>query len=85
MVTAPPPHACTYFVAVHATLDDRGEEVLLRVGGFYQDRLVRSRDSAWRIAERVELGTWMEGPYPEDVARPPWYGKTTRNLPSLPG
>jgi len=75
--------ACTYFVSVHAALDDRGEEVLLKVGGFYQDRLVRS-DSGWRISERVELGTWMEGPYPEDVARPPWYGKTTRNLPSLP-
>ena len=76
--------ACTYFLAVHTSLDGRGEEVLLRVGGFYQDRLVR-RDPGWRIAERVELSTWMDGPYPEDIPRPPWYGKTTRNLPSIPG
>lgn len=73
--------SCTYFVSVHVALAE-GEERLLTVGGFYRDRLERT-DAGWRIAERVELGTWMEGPYPEDVERPPWYGKEGRHRPSL--
>lgn len=73
--------SCTYFVSVHVAIDD-GEEQLLTVGGFYRDRLERT-SSGWRISERVELGTWMEGPYPEDVERPPWYGREGRHRPSL--
>ncbi len=75
--------ACTYYVAHHTLPDGAGGETMLTMGGFYRDRLVRN-DSGWRISERVELGEWMQGPYPEGVARPPWYGKADHPRPSLP-
>jgi hypothetical protein len=75
--------ACTYFVA-HHTVPEGTKETVLTVGGFYQDRLVRTADG-WRIAERVELGVWMDGPYPDDVPKPPWYGTSHHPLPELPG
>jgi hypothetical protein len=53
------------------------------LGGFYQDKLRRTPDG-WRISERVELGVWMQGPYPDDVAKPPWYGSATHHAPGLP-
>ena len=76
--------ACTYYVAYHTLPDGAGAETVLVVGGFYQDRLARTPDG-WRITERVELGQWMEGPYPDDVAKPPWYGASGHHRPSLPG
>ncbi len=75
--------ACTYFVAHHTVALDADHESLLTVGGFYQDRLVRTADG-WRIAERVELGVWMDGPFPEEVTRPPWYGRREHPQPALP-
>jgi hypothetical protein len=75
--------ACTYYVAYHTLVDGQGGESVLTVAGFYRDRLARGADG-WRISERVELGVWMEGPYPEAVARPPWYGKAEHPRPSLP-
>jgi hypothetical protein len=75
--------ACTYFVAHHTVAVDADHETLLTVGGFYQDRLVRTA-AGWRIAERVELGVWMDGPYPDDFARPPWFGTSQHPLPALP-
>lgn len=74
--------SCTYFLAFHTTADGSGEQVLA-MGGFYRDRLARTPDG-WRIAERVELGTWMQGPYTEGVAMPPWYGSTVHHTPALP-
>jgi SnoaL-like domain len=75
--------ACTYFLAFHTTLDGAGGEVVFAMGGFYQDRLVRTRDE-WRIADRNELGVWMEGPYAEGIARPTWYGKQQHHRACLP-
>jgi hypothetical protein len=75
--------ACTYFIAYHTLVDGPGSECVLVVAGFYRDRLVRTA-SGWRISERVELGEWMQGPYPEGVARPPWYGTPDHNRASLP-
>jgi hypothetical protein len=75
--------ACTYYVAHHTLVEGDGES-LLTMGGFYRDRLVRSGEG-WRISERVELGEWMQGPYPDGVARPPWYGGPGHHRPSLPG
>jgi hypothetical protein len=75
--------ACTYFVAHHSLPDGAGAEAVLTLGGFYQDRLVRT-GAGWRIAERVELGVWMEGTYPETVAKPPWYGTSSHPQPQLP-
>jgi hypothetical protein len=75
--------ACTYYVAYHTLLDGQGGESLLTVGGFYRDRLTRTADG-WRISERVELGEWMDGPYPEGVPRPPWYGTADHHRSSLP-
>lgn len=75
--------ACTYYVAYHALVDGPGSECVLVVAGFYRDRLQRTADG-WRISERVELGEWMQGPYPEGVARPPWYGTADHHRASLP-
>jgi hypothetical protein len=75
--------ACTYFVAYHTIAVAPGQETLLTVGGFYQDHLVRTADG-WRIADRAELGVWMDGPYPDDVAKPTWYGTARHPLPALP-
>lgn len=75
--------ACTYFISIHTALEE-GAETIMKVGGYYADQLARGPEG-WRIFERVELGTWMEGPYPQDVDRPPWYAKTQRNLPRLGG
>jgi hypothetical protein len=75
--------ACTYFVAYHTVAVDADHETLLTVGGFYQDHLVRTADG-WRIAERVELGVWMDGPYPDNIARPPWFGTARHPLPAIP-
>jgi hypothetical protein len=75
--------SCTYFVAHHTIPDGAGNEDLLTMGGFYRDRLVRT-DRGWRIRERVELGEWMQGPYPDNVDRPPWYGSADHHRPSLP-
>jgi hypothetical protein len=75
--------SCTYFIAIHTILDGAHEQILA-LGGFYRDTLRRT-PSGWRIAERVELGVWMQGPYPDDVAKPPWYGSATRHLPTLSG
>jgi 3-phenylpropionate/cinnamic acid dioxygenase small subunit len=76
--------ACTYYVAYHTLADGEGSESVLVMGGFYRDRLV-SMASGWRISERVELGEWMQGPYPEGVAKPPWYGTPDHHRASLPG
>ncbi len=75
--------ACTYYVAYHSMADGNGGETVIVMGGFYRDRLVRTPDG-WRISERVELGEWMEGPYPEGVPKPPWYGTTDHHRSSLP-
>jgi hypothetical protein len=75
--------ACTYFVAYHTVADGQGGETVLAFGGFYRDRLIRTPDG-WRIAERVELGEWMQGPYPEGERQPSWYGTPDHNRASLP-
>ncbi len=75
--------ACTYFVAHHTAVVDAAHEALVTVGGFYQDRLLRTADG-WRIAERVELGVWLDGPWPEGVPRPPWYATADHPKPTLP-
>jgi hypothetical protein len=75
--------ACTYYLAYHSVVDGKGGETVLVMGGFYRDRLVCTSDG-WRISERVELGEWMEGPYPEGSPKPPWYGSQDHNRASLP-
>jgi 3-phenylpropionate/cinnamic acid dioxygenase small subunit len=74
--------SCTYFLAFHMMADGNGAETVLTVGGFYQDRLRRVAPG-WRIAERVELSAWMDGPYPEGVPRPGWYGTNNHHVPAL--
>lgn len=74
--------ACTYYVAQHITLDGQGGEALLLFAGFYRDRFQRTADG-WRICERNEMGTWLDGPYPADVPRPTWYGTANHPIPSL--
>jgi ketosteroid isomerase-like protein len=73
--------ACTYFLAYHTRPDGRGEESIMKMGGFYQDRL--RKDTKWRIAERVELGVWTEGAYPEGYAKPAWHGTDNHWKPAL--
>jgi hypothetical protein len=75
--------SCTYFVAVHSTLDGHGGEVLFTLGGFYQDRLVRT-PLGWRIAERAELGVWLDGPGVEGIVGPRWHGQQQHHAPSVP-
>jgi hypothetical protein len=75
--------ACTYFIGQATIVDGDGGESLLTMGGFYRDRLTRTA-GGWRISERVELGEWMQGPYPEGVPRPPWYGSADHHRSSLP-
>jgi hypothetical protein len=76
--------ACTYFLAYHTIPDGAGRELVLAVGGHYRDRLVRTAEAGWRIAERVELSTWLDGPYPEGVPMPSWYGTLAHPRPQLP-
>ena len=75
--------ACTYYVAYHTVPDGSGGETMLQGGGHYRDRLVRT-SAGWRIAHRVELGTWSDGPYPEGVSRAARYGTTDHPRPELP-
>jgi hypothetical protein len=75
--------ALTYFTAVHAAVDGKGGEVLMTIGGTYRDKLVRT-PGGWRIAERVERGTWMSGDFPEGYQGPGWYGTPGHRRPQLP-
>jgi hypothetical protein len=39
-----------------------GGSDMLIVGGYYNDRFVRTRDG-WRICERIEEMAFMDGPF----------------------
>jgi hypothetical protein len=75
-------HACTYYIAQHVTLDSHRGEAHLLFAGFYQDDLRRTADG-WRITNRVEKGTWLDGLYPDDLPRPTWFGTTDHPVPSI--
>jgi|KBSSwiStaDraftv2_1062776.scaffolds.fasta_scaffold2160725_1 hypothetical protein len=64
--------AITYWIAYHTRLDGEGGESMMELGGFYKDRLVRQ--DRWRIAERVDLATWLKAPLPDGREAPAWYG-----------
>ena len=74
----------TYFLAFHTALDGNGGETVMTMGGHYRDKLKRTPDG-WRIVDRLELGVWMDGPYPEGTPRPVWHGTAKHHLPALPG
>jgi hypothetical protein len=74
--------ACTYYIAQHVMLDGSGGEALLLFAGFYRD-VLRRVDGTWRIARRVEKGTWLQGPYPPDVPKPAWYGTADHPTPAV--
>lgn len=74
---------CTYYLAYHTMVDGKGGETVLVMGGFYRDRLLCTPDG-WRISERVELGEWMQGPYPAGSPMPSWYATPDHHRSSLP-
>ena len=43
--------------------DEAGELQLFFVGGYYEDKLVRT-EAGWRIVERVEQASWSKGTMP---------------------
>jgi len=51
----------SYVSAQIGTPGPEGTTVLLTVGAWYHDRLVRTADG-WRIAERIEEGRWTTSP-----------------------
>ena len=75
-------HACTYYIAQHVTLDGKGGESHLLFAGFYTDQLRRTGDR-WRISERIEKGTWLDGLYPDDVPRPTWFATPNHPVPTI--
>ena len=48
--------------------DDDGNLTLFFVGGYYNDRCVRTPDG-WRIAERMYEHAWLAGTVPEQALR----------------
>ena len=74
--------SCTYFLDYHIIATGPATETVFTMGGFYQDRLTRTADG-WRINERVELGVWMDGPFPEGAPKPSWYGSNDHARPAL--
>jgi hypothetical protein len=74
--------ACTYYIAQHVTLDGKGGESHLLFAGFYSDRFRRTAQG-WRISERIEKGTWLDGLYPDDVPRPTWFATTNHPVPTI--
>ncbi|MET0547614.1 MAG: nuclear transport factor 2 family protein [Caulobacterales bacterium] len=58
----------TYYIAYHATVDERGE-TLLNTGGRYLDRFER-RDGVWKIAHRICTIDWSRAALPGE----PWEG-----------
>jgi len=71
--------SCTYFLAFHATPEAGGENVIT-MGGFYQDRLART-PNGWRIAERIELGVWIDDAFAKRGLTLTWYGTSRHHLP----
>jgi hypothetical protein len=81
-ITGDTARAVTYFIAYHTSIDGDGEAIM-EVGGFYRDRLVRTL-LGWRIAERVDLGTWLRTPIIGRLKAPPkWYGTMDHHRPTL--
>ncbi len=52
-----------------------GDEVLFADGGWYDDELVRT-PGGWRIARRTSGLVWIDGPWPEGIPRPDWWGRS---------
>ncbi len=53
-----------------------GEDQVLGNGGYYDATFVRG-PSGWRISRMVATLTWLDGHWPEGVARPCWFGSST--------
>jgi len=53
---------CTFFNPMALGNED-GTRQMLFVGGYYNDKLIRTSDG-WRITERVEEGAWNYGDSP---------------------
>jgi SnoaL-like protein len=49
----------TYFLNPNSYLDENGQPRLIFVGGYYNDRFVRTADG-WRISEREEEAAWVQ-------------------------
>jgi hypothetical protein len=56
----------TYFLNPNSYLDENGEPRLIFVGGYYNDRFVRTADG-WRISEREEEAAWVQSEDSMDV------------------
>ena len=59
----------TYFYNPMGAPKKGGGLQMFFVGGYYNDRLVRTPDG-WRIAERFEETAWMDGQLPTDLQIP---------------
>lgn len=66
---------CRIYVFTYLASIVDGEEVLFADGGWYDDELVRT-DAGWRIKRRTSGLVWIDGPWPEGVPRPAWWGKS---------
>jgi hypothetical protein len=64
-----------YCLTQMVTIVDGSDQVLAD-GGFYDASFVRT-DDGWRVTELVGGLTWLDGEWPEGVARPAWFGTST--------
>jgi hypothetical protein len=60
-----------------------GEDQVLENGGYYDATFVRG-PHGWRISRMVATLTWLDGHWPEGVARPAWFGTSTDRFSSAP-
>jgi hypothetical protein len=65
---------CRIYCFTYLSSITDGDEVLFADGGWYDDALVRTPDG-WRIERRVSGLVWIDGPWPEGVPRPAWWGR----------
>jgi hypothetical protein len=65
---------CRSYVFTYLSSIVDGDEVLFADGGWYVDELVRT-PAGWRMARRTSGLVWIDGPWPEGVPRPGWWGK----------
>lgn len=67
--------ARNYVVTQMVSIVDGADQTLMD-GGYYDSALVRTPEG-WRLKEYVASLVWLDGPWPEGVPRPGWWGVST--------